>query len=360
MSTKYYPIIKTTIAEMRAMKNINTSTWEKMVPILELTKSRKGKNNPDSSVYKKIEEICQVVKSEKIILDITTIDTLSNSEIESFRDDQNGFENWCNFIGYTKTKLPNVIPVLLAYPDSQLSELLLQIENLSKHTQHIAIRLPIFEDGLGGLFANLIQLIQHRPYLINSIIFDSSYIFERIEEKPFKYIIDFISYFYSQINGFYQGKYIFCSEHYPANITDYLKKNQDQFNNVVYYGNTELYKNVTLALTKSNINNILLYGDYACIHPFRNDVKSYNWIPRIDYPTESLIYFSKVRRDVGGYEQCANNIVRLPEFQRDQLKCWGMEEIMKAALIKPGGLNPSYWISVRANIHMSRIAETFI
>lgn len=356
MTTKYYPIIKTTIAEMRALKNINASTWEKMTPILELTKSRKGKSNPDSSVYKKIEEICQIVKSEKVILDITTIDSLSNSEIESFRDDQNGFENWCKFIGYAKTKVPNIIPVLLAYPDSELNELLLQIENLSKHTQYVAIRLPIFEDGLGNLFSNLIQLIQHRPYLIHSIVFDASYIFEKIEDKPFKYIIDFISYFYSKISGFYNGNYIFCSEHYPANITDYLRKNQDQYNNVIYYGNVELYKNIKLALSHSNINEIILYGDYACIHPFRNDVKSYNWIPRIDYPKESSIYFSKVRRDAGGYEQCARNIMRLPEFQQDKLKCWGMDEITQAALVKPNGLNPSYWISVRANIHMSRIA----
>ncbi|MBK0015679.1 hypothetical protein [Kosakonia sp. S42] len=360
MSIKYYPIIKTTIAEMRALKNINAATWTRLTPVLELTKSRKGKNNPDSSVYKKVDEICQVVKSERIILDITTIESLLNSDIESFLDDQNGFENWCNFIGYVKIKIPGVIPVVLAYPDSQLNDLFLQVENLSKHTQHVAIRLPIFEDGLGSLFANLIQLIQHRSYLIHSIIFDASYVYERIGAEPFKYIIDFISYFYSQVNGFYSGNYIFCSEHYPANITDYLKKNQDQYNNVIYYGNVDLHRNVSMALVNSNIPDILLYGDYACIHPFRNDVKSYNWIPRIDYPTESSIFFSKVRRDVGGYGQCASNIIRLPEFQKDNLNCWGMDEIKQAALIKPGGLNPSYWISVRSNIHMSRMAMKFI
>ncbi|WP_054177111.1 hypothetical protein [Citrobacter sp. CtB7.12] len=357
MSTKYYPIIKTTIAEMRALKNINAVTWTGLTPVLELTKSRKGKNNPDSSVYKKIDEICQVVKSENVILDITTIDSLSNYEIDSFRDDQNGFENWCDFIGYVKNKIPGVIPVLLAYPDSQLNELLLQIDNLSRHTQHVAIRLPLFEDGLSNLFANLIQLVQHRSYLIHSIIFDASYIFEKIEAKPLKDIIDFISYFYNHVNGFYAGAYVFCSEHYPANITDYLKKNQDQYNNNVYYGNVELYRHVSDILIDYNIS--LLYGDYACIHPFRNDVKSYNWIPRIDYPTELSIYFSRVRREVGGYEECARNISRLPAFLRDQLKCWGMDEIMQAALIKPGGLNPSYWISVRSNIHMSRMARIF-
>ncbi|HAU5635960.1 beta family protein [Citrobacter amalonaticus] len=360
MSTKYYPIIKTTIAEMRALKNINAVTWSGLTPVLELTKSRKGKNNPDSSVYKKVDEICQLVKSERVILDITTIDSLSNFEIESFRDDQNGFENWCDFIGYAKTKIPGVIPVLLAYPDSQLNELLLQIENLSKHTQHVAIRLPLFEDGLGSLFANLIQLIQHRPYLIHSIIFDASYIFERIEINPLKYIVGFISYFYNQVSGFYAGNYIFCAEHYPANITDYLKKNQDQYNNIVYYGNVDLFRQINVTLKHSGIPDILLYGDYACIHPFRNDVKSYNWIPRIDYPTDSSIFFSKVRREVGGYEECARNINKLPEFHKDILKCWGMDEIMQAALIKPGGLNPSYWISVRSNIHMSRMAAKFI
>ena len=45
MNIKYYPIIKTTIAEIRALKNLDQNTWQSMTPIIELTKSRKGKNN---------------------------------------------------------------------------------------------------------------------------------------------------------------------------------------------------------------------------------------------------------------------------------------------------------------------------
>lgn len=356
MTIKYYPVIKTTIAETRALKNLSASAWNSMNPILELTKSRKGKNNQDASVYKKIEELSTIIKSEKFILDLTTIESLSNEQIEGFYDDSDYFKNWCDFVGYVKGKMNGVIPVVLAYPDTKLSELLIQVENLSLHTKQVAVRLPLFEQGLSDLFNNIIQLVQHKPYLIHSIIFDASYIQNEIDKKPFDYIISFISYYFSKINGFYSGDYVFCSEHYPGNIVDYLGKSDDKYHNDVSYRNYDLFKKISSNLTAMNIPNIM-YGDYACIHPFRNDVKAYNWIPRIDYPTKDAIFFSKVRRDVGGYEQCAKNIVRIPEFQKDGLICWGMNEITQASLNKPGGLNPSYWISVRSNIHMSRMAS---
>ncbi|WP_343464896.1 hypothetical protein [Pantoea sp.] len=356
MSINYFPIIKTTIAEMRALKNLNIDAWQKITPILELTKSRKGKNNQDSNVYKKIDELCQVIKSRELILDLTTIDALSNGQIESFQDDSGAFNNWCNFIDYVNSRLSGVIPVLLAYPDSTLNELLMQLECLSKKTGKVAIRIPIFEEGLGGLFNNFVNVIKSKPNLIHSIIFDASFINKEISQKSYKYIIDFINYFLSQVGGGYAGNFIFCSEHYPANITEYLKKEQDQYNNSVDFFNVELYKKVKSSLLDFNINNIM-YGDYGCIHPFRNDVKAYNWIPRIDYPTTNKIHFSKIRRDVGGYSQCAKNIVKLSEFQNDTLKCWGMEQIVNASRTKPGGLNPSYWISVRSNIHMTRMTR---
>lgn len=356
MSTNYYPIIKTTIAEIRALKNLNSFTWQNMTPILELTKSRKGKNNQDSSVYKKIDELSQIIKSKELILDLTTIDALSNEQIESFQDDSHAFNNWCNFIDYVQGKLPGVVPVLLAYPDSTLSELFQQLDCLSQKTKKVAIRIPMFEEGLGNLFNNFVNLIKQKPSLVHSIIFDASYIYKEIGPKPLKYIVDFIAYFYSQVGNLYSGDFIFCSEHYPANIVEYLTKEQDQLNNVIDFNNQELYRKVKNSLVMLNMSNIL-YGDYGCIHPFRNDVKAYNWIPRIDYPTGNKIYFSKVRRDVGGYSQCANNIVRLSDFQIDTLKCWGMDEIINASRTKPGGLNPSYWISVRSNIHMSRMAH---
>lgn len=43
-------------------------------------------------------------------------------------------------------------------------------------------------------------------------------------------------------------------------------------------------------------------------------------------------------------------------FKNDSLQCWGMVEIRRTSAGSPGGKSPSYWISVRSNIHMSRMA----
>ncbi|TNT72288.1 beta family protein, partial [Escherichia coli] len=61
MPNNYYPILKTTIAEMRALKKLDFVTWRNITPILELTKSRKSKNNQESCVYRKIDEIKEIV-----------------------------------------------------------------------------------------------------------------------------------------------------------------------------------------------------------------------------------------------------------------------------------------------------------
>ena len=69
-----------------------------------------------------------------------------------------------------------------------------------------------------------------------------------------------------------------------------------------------------------------------------------------------MIYFSRNRREEGGYIECAKRIALLSHFKTDTLKCWGMTEIKKTSAGDPGGKSPSYWISVRSNIHMSRMA----
>jgi hypothetical protein len=352
MPTSYYPILKTTIAEMRALKNLNSSTWNYFTPILELTKSRKSKKNQESCVYRKIEEIKDIVNENEFILDLTSIESLSNDQIESFQSDVNGFENWCNFISDVCDQNLNVVPVLIAYPDSRIEELTLESQQLCAVSKKIAVRIPICEPDLEDLFSILRQFIRQNYSDIGYIIFDSGYIFDEITDvSPF---VQIISSFYSEIPQNFEGKLIFSSSSFPASTLE--KITGDKFDNNFRLQTLPLFTRILEELIISGVKNPICFGDYACIHPHRNESKAYNWIPRIDYPTQDIIYFSRNRREEGGYIECAKKISALSRFKSDNLSCWGMTEIKKTSIGDPGGKSPSYWISVRSNIHMSRMA----
>ena len=51
---KYSPIIKTGDAEMTALKGLDEKMKEKMIPLFEITRGRKAKNDSEGNVAKRI------------------------------------------------------------------------------------------------------------------------------------------------------------------------------------------------------------------------------------------------------------------------------------------------------------------
>ena len=69
---QYFPIIKTRDSELRCFKNLTQKQWEKILPIYELTKSRKTKLAPDGDISKRMDEINKIQGGRPFILDLTT------------------------------------------------------------------------------------------------------------------------------------------------------------------------------------------------------------------------------------------------------------------------------------------------
>ena len=105
------------------------------------------------------------------------------------------------------------------------------------------------------------------------------------------------------------------------------------------------------------------YGDYGSINPLRNDlVFTRGWRPRIDFPTSKnrIFYYREKRsKDKGGtyssygshYVSVAKKVVGNGAFE-DIPESWGVKQIKSAARGFPPGKSPSFWISVRMEIHM--------
>jgi hypothetical protein len=107
----------------------------------------------------------------------------------------------------------------------------------------------------------------------------------------------------------------------------------------------------------------LIYGDYATINPIRVfQAGGRGWVPRIDMPTEELIFYYRSRKRAieasyaTAYTRVAKLICRDRRYRavRNRIgDCWGIEQVELSAEGYPQGLSPSFWISVRMNIHIT-------
>lgn len=340
-SNKYFPILKTTVSEIRAIRQLNCTEDSNITPIFELTKSRKSKYDEIGSVYKRIDEISEIVNQNKFILDITSEDSLSNQQIESFFDEHNHFENWRLFIKSLKERDLNVCPVIQAYDDSLETDLLQQMTYFSDNFQGFCIRLkPDYLEM--DISDRLIRTAQAFNFIL---ILDLEYIDDEnlslVKSKFKKYIERCLE------NSLSIKNIILCSSSFPP-----IVNHKNQFSGKISTLEKQVYQEFSRDFKDLDFN----YGDYGSVHPFRNDTTAYNWVPRIDYPLESDIIFCRKQRDDGGYKDCANRIVKMTDFKNSRINCWGYNEIIDACTV-PNGKSPSYWISVRINIHISRTLE---
>ena len=119
------------------------------------------------------------------------------------------------------------------------------------------------------------------------------------------------------------------------------------------------------------------YSDYAFIQPVRKSTGGGLWLPRIDFPTWDKCFWIRYHNkemytdgngdrrvktepeNVTAYERAAKKVINESWYKerKNQIECWGTEEIENAATGNVGGKSPQHWIAVRANIHMSRVID---
>ncbi len=128
------------------------------------------------------------------------------------------------------------------------------------------------------------------------------------------------------------------------------------------------------------------YGDYGSINPTRNDevIIANGWRPRIDFVSRhdglSTYYFRERRKVVGTetvlvqgekktknvlapysvhYRSVAASVMRFTPYYENLASSWGHGEILSAAAGRVPSNSPSYWISVRMEIHIVQILKHF-
>lgn len=352
---RYLPILKTKDAELRGVCSLARETKKGIVPLFELTKSRSTKKNPEGPVRRRLTKIAEDYGRTEIGLDLTSFTDLKNAEINDFFSSAGGFRKWTDFIAEQKYTFPHLHPVLLIsdvgvdteekYAERHQTE----VKHLYNSCEEIIYRIP---SDYEAVEFDLEHFFKDFPSPI--VLLDMEFIPKekgKIYAKNALKMIELIA----------QPKYgvqkiILAGSSYPKDPTE----NGDDL-----HGENVLEEIVMFDICKKQ-HPKLIYGDYATIYPLPNlRAGSTGWVPRIDFPivTGKSIIYHRDRKKIneGTYKQAyiraAETVVNDARFQLLRKRIgdqnWGIRQIMDAAAGYPPGMSPSFWISVRINLHVT-------
>ncbi len=345
----YIPIVKTTAAEIKGYDQLSHEVKIAIMPLFELTRDRTHKvNYPEGRLEKALEKALNAQPSGKMILDLTSHEDLINSEIEQLFDGKNGYGNWCSFI--QKTGRPkDIIPIIQINgdqfdddPHDAGKQITYQTKNLYTMCGAVAFRanLDIEIDDLSIFLGYVCAGLDDLENL--TVILDAEYIrpytatryAEEVEGRIKKIQSD-----HKIIN------LAVSASSFPKTV---IASNYGQES----YGNFRI-EEITLhsLLSQSLPNTRIIYSDYALIHPVRYPTRGGGWVPRVDVPLSESIYYYRYQRENEGYVAAARDVIADEKYKT--VNSWGNDQILLAANNKPSGKNPSFWISVRTNIHMT-------
>ena len=339
----YFPIIKTTEAELKGYSNLDFNIKKFIFPVFELTKSRRSKKNPEGKVEKKIAKLKDILKNQYFILDLTMEPTYSNKQIEQMTlDNTAGYDKWCKFVVSLKEGL-NLFPII-HYNPLYREDVKQQVNRLKKEFDFLAFRIEAFDNRTRDYIKDFVSLLSNEEQKKIILILDGRFIsVEDISEKT-KELLSLIDYVGKIITP--KEMIVSCSG-FPKSVTekDYGGDEFGKFN----ISEVKVYENIS-----QKYDNIL-YGDYASIHPKRYDLAGGSWIPRIDFPLNKEIFYYRYRRNGSSHDsylKAAKKVIKDQNYK--YIKSWGNDEILQASEGNINGKNPSHWIAVRMNIHMTR------
>jgi hypothetical protein len=347
MRTKNYLVaIKTRDAELRCFKNLDISLKGNLLPLYELTKSRKTTKTPDGDINRRMKQIAEIQSNEPFILDLCTDEKYVNPQIENLLNPRNGFLDWQYFL-FENYRALNIIPMVHIFEDDEgvVPEVTEFVKKACEHKDLIAVRLPfdLDESDYQKHVSSITNSLLNGTKLI--IILDAGYIrdlaLNDIESLSGSFIeaCGSLSRFSASIQDIYM-----LSTSFPSSPATAGKEDAEgQFQ----YFDEDLFKRIRQEYP-------IKYGDYGSINTQQIEMKGGTFVPRIDIPifedNQYQFIYKRFRRDDGSYIRCA--IQMLSDNRYQSLQSWPDDEIELAAAGNPTGISPSYWISIRMNYYI--------
>ncbi|NMA73848.1 MAG: hypothetical protein GX963_06725 [Bacteroidales bacterium] len=352
----YTLIIRTGEAEIRASEYISSDILNDIFPIIEITRGRK--RTIDEVAYfpfeSRLEKLSKIFKGKKVGIALTNEKLLSSKEIDELNTPDEGYKKWVDFLLELKRRniFSEIVPVLALYSKDEDFEMnfYLQVEKLQKYFSTIIYRSPIVDEFV----YDDLDLITNKLSLGNTqILIDCGYTPQASHKNVAEKVSKRISNLKEMLRHYEKNiSYIVASTSFPNNVND------------LGGGDTDTYQisSVELHEVVSQIHKDVIYGDYGSINPQRNDGirMARGWIPRIDVPLEREVFYYRQRRPKGvtaystTYVSVAKQVIKDSRFPMNlATKNWGVQQIIDCTKAAPAS-SPSFWISVRMNIHVEQ------
>ena len=357
MVKKYCVIAKTAQAELRAMSNLPREVLDKILPIVELTRGRKITSKETKEVsypyYKLIERVKEIYRGCDIAFDVTSIEALSSPEIDELFAYKDGYSAWIRLLddlrveNYFKSIIPSV---LLNYDDDNFEDnVKSEILQLNSRFESIMYRYSIEnEDGIEDLKLISKSFPNDKELLV---VIDCEYVPTSSIHTTItacKSIIQDVK----KVLGQRNYKLALVSTTYPNNVTE----TNNEFEDDIPLREIDLYNGVHAE------HSDVIYGDYGTVNPQRNDgiVMANGWLPKVDVALPTLVYYKRRRRPKGvtAYSSTYELVARLAtadsRFPLSLIDIWGIRQIVDCSMGSVPSSQPSFWISVRMNTHVSQ------
>ena len=330
----YSPLLKTRDAELRGMENLSDEVLDKILPIYELTKSRKSKKAPDGDIHKRMMKISEIQKGRPFVLDLCTDDKYINPQIEQLINETDGYYDWRYFLNLYDHL--NIIPMVHLYDDEDFSEVEHFVAEMSQIKSHLAVRLPYDLDDISKYILPIVSSMAFHCKLL--VFLDADFI--RNQEQ--KLLVDG---FIQAVNDVPLHEKIeqvtMLSTSFPRNPASLGEDHKGEFGIL----EEKLFKEISNKVT-------IGYGDYASINTEQVEIMGGTFVPRIDVCLDEKFIYKRYRRHEGSYERCASEMVEDPRYK--PIDSWADNEIMSASKGNPSGISPSFWISVRINYYITK------
>ena len=359
----YSPIIKLGEAETRAVKSLTDDVARLLSPVIEITRGRGVTIKKDGARYteyphdKRLRNVLTKFKyCDKIFLDVTNSPELSNEIINELFDPEDGYKKWIRYVDRVMKEFGcNIIPsILLNFDDIDFeSNFIKQVQELTQTYKGVFYRCNVEDVG------SVDDLSIIKSYIGNCHLFlliDCGYI-QQAQEKEYLNAVDLRIVEFKKILKGVSVSYIVSGTSFPDNISEIGLDNYDYFS----------LAEVKLCDDIQSLGHDVIYSDYGLIAIKRNDrvIMTRGWVPRIDVPTGTDFYYYRKRRDKvlgygASYVAVAKKVIEDRKFPKGYNDNWGIQQIKKTANGELAGASPSFWISVRMNIHLQQQIDRII
>lgn len=330
----YFPLLKTRDAELKAISKLNKDDFDHILPIYELTKSRRTKIAPDGDIHRKMTTLKEIHGERPFILDVTSNEKYLNYQLEQLLDENNSFYEWQYFINLYNNM--NIIPMIHLYDEDDFTEVSGFVKEISATKSFLAVRLPYNLDDYKKYINPIINSLAKECKLY--VILDG----EQVIRGETENIVDAFNFACSELEEFsskIEDIVTICTS-FPLSPASLGKDDQGEFTIV----EEEIFEKVSE-------EHAVKYGDYGSINIQQVEIKGGTFVPRIDISQKNQFIYKRFRRNAGSYILCAEKMISDERYI--PLGVWADEEINFAAKGEPSGISPSFWIAVRMNYYMS-------